>query len=271
MASASPILTPDPKSAAWSIYVTQQTFEITGLAGAPVTLSINDIDEQIHFVSAQATVYGFSLGFTAMLFLVMIPMTQRRQQRTPTFILNLITLFLFGIRQLFASVGVNLPFFGFAGIYLGATAQYPMSAFWPRYSGVFLTSLYFITLTASLVLQFRVVFAATPKTQEIVTWVAVIVAIVFNCFNVAWEMIQFYLTWHTEKYPEYLWMDDIVTFYFLSFVVVGSALFLYKLGVTIHRRRRMGMDMYSFGPLQIIFVFSAQCLIVPGISHRHQL
>jgi Fungal pheromone mating factor STE2 GPCR len=259
---SSAIPSPNPTSAAWSEYLWNQPFNLTTLSGERTTFTVADLDYFLQAVSRAASVYAFACGAMIMLFLIMVPMTQARQRRTPIFILNLVSLFVFAFRELILTIDVNLPVYGIGGNFLGAIAQYRHSQFWPRFFGLLLTAVYFLTVTASLVLQYRVAFAATPKTQKIVTWVAVVAAFGFNCFSISWQVVQGVYSFN-HKWLQLLWLYDVTQIYFICFVGIGSLLFLFKLGSAIYRRRQMGMDILSFGPLQIIFVFFVQCLIIP--------
>jgi len=63
---------------------------------------------------------------------------------------------------------------------------------------------------------------------------------------------------------DYAWNDYlylIQRIYFCTFVGVSCLVFLYKLAITIYRRRKMGIK--KFGPLQIIFIMFSQCLVIP--------
>jgi pheromone alpha factor receptor len=259
---SSAIPSPNPTSAAWSEYLWNQPVNLTTLSGEIATFTLADLDTFRRHVTKTASVYAFACGSMIMLFLVMVPMTQSRQRRTPIFILNLISLFVFAFRELILVIDVNLPVYGIGGNFLGAVAQYRHSQYWPRFFGLLLTAVYFLTVTTSLVLQFRVAFAASPKTQKIVTWVAIVAAFGFNCFSISWQVAQGAYTFN-RKWLHLVWLYDVTQIYFICFVGIGSLLFLFKLGSVIYRRRQMGMDIQSFGPLQIIFVFFVQCLIVP--------
>src|SRR5579871_6671008 len=190
MASASPIPTPDPNSAAWSLYLQSQKFNLTGLTGRPVTLSLSDIDNYIFENIKQTVTWAFSLGFASMLFLIIIPLTQGKQRRQPIYILNLISLFVIAFRSILAIKTLIGSYFGIGAFFLGAYGNFPNTTWAPRCMSCILSMVLFGSIVTSLVLQVRVVFAATPKTQRLVTWIFGILALIFECIEIAWQSLN---------------------------------------------------------------------------------
>lgn len=264
MATASATPTPDPNSAAWSIYLSQQNFNLTSLDGTPTTMALSDVDSYLFSAVKEVVNYAFALGFCAMLFIVLIPLTQPKQRRQPIYILNLTTLFLISFRMIVAIKNSCGSYQGIGPVFLGADAQYNAATWTPHTLTAILQIFIYITIVSSLVLQVRVVFAATPKTQTLVTWVGAFLAFAFVCLEIAWQGIQIATAYRLDmNLADYLYMYNVCGIYFLCFIGLCCLVFLYKLGGTILRRRRMGMDVSRFGPLHIIFIMFAQCMIVP--------
>src|SRR6202022_1514708 len=99
-----PIPTPDPNSAAWSQYLDNQLFNLTGLDGNPVTLSLTDVNASIYYTAATAVAYGFSLGTTGLLAILLILLTDSKKIRRPIIVLNVVCLVLFAIRSVMYSI-----------------------------------------------------------------------------------------------------------------------------------------------------------------------
>lgn len=261
-ATSTPIPTPDPNSRLWSIYIDSQSFNVTGLDGTPTTLSFGEINSQIYAVGAEAACAGFALGFVSMLFIVLLLITPAAKIRKPIFLLNLVCLFLVAFRELMIMIVSCASYQGVGQQFLLGFAQYPNSTWSANIMNIVSAIGIYALVMTSLVLQVRVVFAAEPRTRKIFTIIGAIAVIVETAFTTTW--VAFYIRFY-YNYIDWLplWLLQTFKIFFCAFVGVASLIFLYKLGFTIYRRHKMGMNINQFGPLQIIFIMFCQCLIVP--------
>src|SRR5271170_3557998 len=99
-ATATAIPSPNPTSRDWSIYVDNQSFNVTSLDGTPATLSFPDINDLVYTIAAEAACAAFALGFVSMLFIVLLLVTPSAKVRKPIFLLNLLSLFLVTFREI---------------------------------------------------------------------------------------------------------------------------------------------------------------------------
>jgi len=53
LATTSAIPSPDPTSRDWSIYLDNQSFNVTGLDGTPTTISFSEINAYIYQIAAE--------------------------------------------------------------------------------------------------------------------------------------------------------------------------------------------------------------------------
>jgi len=263
MSSAIP--TPNPTSAAWSTYLDNQNFNVTGLGGTPVTLNLGQIRTYIYYEVSSAIVYGFSVGFCAMVIIVLLLLTDSKKLRRPIYILNMVSLVLSTFRSIIACIIIcSKPSDGIAPNFLGALAEYPTAEWAPLIMGYVLQPFIYASIVLSLILQVWVVFAVEPKTQIFVTGVLVLSGLALVVLEFYFAVVQ--IIDEVTKIPSinptlYL----IIRIYFVTWVGVSCLIFLYKLAVTIYRRRKMGIK--KFGPLQIIFIMFSQCLVVPLVIY----
>ena len=261
-ASISAAPTPDPNSADWSIFLDSQSFNVTSLDGTPTTLTFEELNDWIYLIGAETGVFGFGLGFVSMLLIILFIVTPAAKIRKPIFLLNVAGLFFVAFRSILALIIACASYQGVGQTFLNGIAQYPRATWTPNVVGTILAYLVYGCNMASLILQVRVVFAAEPLTRKIITWFGTIAAVVEMGLILAWLV---FVNKFTLRIPETLplWLYKTYRIYFVCFVGVSCLIFLYKLGFTINRRRKMGMNATQFGPLQIIFVMFCQCLIVP--------
>ena len=264
-ATTSAIPSPDPNSPEWSIYLDNQSFNVTGLDGSPTTLSFPEINAETYLVGVEAACAGFAVGFVSMLFIVLLLVTPAAKIRKPIFLLNLTSLFLVAFREIVVIAILCQSTEGVGQFFLGAIAQYSKTIWSADFLSGILGWIIYGTVMTSLVLQVRVVFAAEPRTRMIFTTVGAMAVIVESGFVLAWVVMSIRLVLGASIVrPFYVYTTFRI--FFCSFVGVACLIFLYKLGLTIFRRRKMGMNINQFGPLQIIFVMFCQCLIVPRNS-----
>jgi pheromone alpha factor receptor len=268
--STTAIPTPDPNSAAWSIYLDNQSFNLTGLDGTPVTLSLTDLNYYNYTGAVNTAAFAFSLGFAGMLLIVLLLMTDAKKLRRPIMLLNTFTLILFSIRSV-AGVAVGLsPFYLNIGEgFLGAIAQYDLSVNAGGIVSILVQPVLYATILASLILQVRVVFGPEPRLRFLVTIFLsafATVLVVFEITYAVYNLIEF-LQVSIQPSKEPSWLYPLIKILLLVFLGLSSLIFLYKLAITIRMRRRLGLT--RFGPLQILFIMSAQCLVVPRIPLYH--
>lgn len=261
--SATP--TPDPTSPEWSIYLASQPFNLTSLDGTPITLQLSDIDLWLYYNTSEVISYAFALGFASMLFIILLILSRAEQRRQPVFILNLASLFFIMFRGVIGCIALCASYRGIASTILGARAQYSPATWAPYAMSMIINILIYGTIISSLVLQVRVVFAAEPSTQRFITWVMTFLGVVFMGIAVAFNVFSLINTFKPR--PFLRWLYNLKEIYFICFIGISSCLFLYKLMVTILRRRRMHLELKKFGPLQIILIMFLQSLLLPLIIY----
>jgi hypothetical protein len=257
-----PVPTPDPNSAAWNIYVDNQSFNLTGLDGTPTTLSLPYVNEWIYAQKTSGAIQGFVLGFGSMLLIVLLALTKGERRRQPIYLLNLASLVLIVFRSIVNLIINDGSYSGLGQMLLGASNQYGPGTFTPSILSNLANPPLYSTITASLVLQVRVVFAAEPMTRRIVTLILSVAAIVLVAFETTFTVYSI-MNQFTYVPNEPLWLYTVIRIYFVIFVGLTSLIFLYKLSRAIRRRKRMNQPS---NPLHIFFIFSCQCLIVPSTS-----
>jgi pheromone alpha factor receptor len=262
--SATAVPTPNPTSAAWSVFLDTQSFNVTGLDGTPTTLSLVDIDLYVYMMVVAGVVYGFCVGFVGMQIIVLVMLTDAKKMRRPIIVLNLVSLILFEIRALMNTIELCAPFFtGIGETFIGAVAQYTINPYIANTLALFVQPFLYMSIIASLILQVRVVFSSEIFVRKILTIFLCLFGSVLLAFEIAYCVYNIIANFQQAvTVNEPAWLYPVTEDLFLTFLGISSLIFLYKLGITIRMRRRLGLK--RFGPLQILFIMSAQCLVIPG-------
>lgn len=262
------IPTPNPTSADWSLYVDTQNFNVTGLDGNPMTLSLAAVNNFIYWLITQDAMYGFTIGATGILMIVLLILTTSQKARRPIFIFNFLSLLLLCLRETFwLATGCLEVGYGVGEYLIGGFAQYPKPIYAvPDIFSCIISMFLYAVIFTSLILQVRVVFSAEPRTQKIITVLLSLFALAIEALWIAFQSSQIAFVLNSTQTFVHVKPSvyNTVRICFVIFVGISCLLFLYKLFVTIRRRRAMGFR--HFGPLQVLFIVFGQCLIVPRTS-----
>jgi len=267
-ATSSAIPSANPTSVPWNIWLDDgQTFNLTDVNGNSEQFTVSDISQLTYYFISTLAIQGFILGFSSMLLIVLTILTPLKKAKRPIFICNYAALLLVAFKAI-TVIGTycNQFIYGFGEEELGALAQYPASNLTgPDVFAAILSIFIYLLVIPSLILQVRVVFAAEPTTQKIITVVLGASGLALLGLQIAWQVAGIQNAVHPTN-PINL-TNNVWTAFHIGFVVfigVSSLLFLYKLIITIYRRRRMGFK--QFGPLQVLVIMFVQCLFIPGTT-----
>lgn len=253
---------------AWNLYIASQSFNATDVYGNQTTVSFQDINSYEWGVIAQSSTFGFTVGFTSMLMIVLLILTERKKALRPIFIFNFASLFLICFREiLFLAQNGTGYTYGIGEVFLGAQYHYSKTgADVLNILGYIINMVLYPCFLISLVLQVRVVFAAEPRTQMLITVILGLGALTIEVFWITFNayVMKFILSDPIGLQTIKPFIYNTVQIGVIIFVGICCLLFLFKLFVTIRRRRKMGFQ--RFGPLHILFIMFSQCLILPRIS-----
>ena len=236
-----------------------QYFNLTGYDGSQVTISLEDIREWRYYSGITYIVDGTAIGLCSVLLSVLIALAviDRSRLRRPIFIFNMMSLFLVFVRAVISAVLTAGPFGGFAQVFLGAPIRY-------GYLEAVLSILCWIaqiflytSITATLGLQVRAAFSGTKRGRLFIKIALSLAAVVLLAFEITYGV--FYCQAVVQNTPTPNWVLTTVRVLFVIYVGSCSLAFIYKLAIAIRQRRRIGIT--KFGPLQILFIMSCQCLM----------
>lgn len=260
-----PSVIPSPNDPVWSEEIASQTVNLTDIFGNVNTFHLSDFDAYNHSVGQALVIFGVNIGMVVTIAIVLLLLTKPEKRRTPIFALNLAGLVLMFFRMLMNSILDTGPNFTISVAFLSDTSLTPASAFVPLYIYTFVTIPWYIVIIASLVLQVRVVFGAEPRAQKYLTWALGLLGLATMGFNITGQADVFKgnLAKTGAVDPWFAWVQETAHILYTITIALASLIFVSKLMYLIHRRQRMGFK--GFGPLQVIVIMGAQCLIIPRI------
>jgi pheromone alpha factor receptor len=256
---------PDFLNLTWNEQVAAQTWNLTDAFGQTAAYTLQELDQFYQAIGNGLIVYGFGMGMCAVMFIAMIALSKPEKRRTVIFGLNLSALLFQFIRCLtdainFTSVANSLEI-----DFLSTWAFMTGAAWGTLYLFFAFSVLWYAVILTSLVLQVRVVFAAEPTSQKLVTVGLSLTAFVTFAFNLTNQSMDLNYLIHYGSGLSSNMVRTVAEAMFVTDVGLTSLIFVVKLFYLIHRRRRMGFT--RFGPLQVIMIMGVQCLLAPCTNH----
>lgn len=270
MASPSvPIPTPDPTSAAWSVYVDNQDLNFTNLYGNITTWPLPIINHELYLLITQEAVFGVQIGATGVALLVSFMFSDSRKLRSPLFIANTLNLLVSLISSI-ATVSTydSVSFYGLGEWLLSAKIQYSAAT---QYSTISVTSVINIISSLlvfiSLVLHVHAVFSPQPGSQKVVTIILSVIAFVGQVCTTIWNVLFQIAAWNDQAVgntPAYNGLYKASHAINMAILGVTCAVLIAKLYVAIRWRHKAGIR--KFGVLHVLFITFSQCLVIPCID-----
>lgn len=270
MSATSAIPTPNPTSPAWSIYIDTQNVSLIGPDGSIQNFTLGQLDDQIYFTLELVASYAFAIGVTGILMIVLLVQLDRKKARRPIFILNFLALFFVCLKAIVVlSAWCSRWLYGIAEFWFDEITQYSQRiVFFVNTISIICELFIYPLILTSLILQVRVVFAAEPKTRIFVTSLLTLAALLVYGTLFAYDVWALRTVYGyvpgSGTVNAFTTLFQVWNIAFIAFVGICCFLFLYKLVVTIQRRKGMGFK--SFGPLHVLAIMFGQCLIIPRIS-----
>jgi pheromone alpha factor receptor len=242
----------------------EQNVTILASDGIPFNVSIPVIDEYVHDGIITAIGYGSQIGASIVTLLILFLLTRADKRRSAVFGLNVSSLLLNIARLLCQVLFFTSGFFKVYQFFSGDFSKVPMSDYATSVmAGVWLALLE-ICIESSLVLQTMVICSNMPDLQKrLIFGLCCLVAIVPVGFRMAQMIENSIFTIAGKSFLPFVWLEKANTILITISICFFSAVFVAKLGYTIHRRTRLGIR--QFGPMQAIFIMGCQTMIIPGM------
>jgi pheromone alpha factor receptor len=255
---------PDPNSIAWTNAVLGQPVNFTDITGETITVPLSAIDSYHTVLARSLIIFGVEIGMTFMLITVLLLLTKPDKRRTVIFGLNIAGLSFQFLRSLMVAILYNGPGRSVGMVFLGAFATMTTTDYVPQYFYIMATIIWYAIVETSLILQVRVVFGAERKLQRNLTYGLGLLGLATVSTQTAAQSFIFNAALNNAEIfnPHFLKLVLASRILFAVSIGISSAVFVAKLIYLIHRRRKMGFK--SFGPLQVILIMGAQCLIIPS-------
>lgn len=238
------------------------SFNLTDFYGNTVSLTAADIRQYREDLDLQSITYSLNIGLSSMLFFVMafLAISDRARLRRPIFVLNLLGLFLSLTRGVLADLTLSMDSIAVSILRVPPSNINTFTAIKVFYA--LAQVLLYSSILGTLLLQVHVVFAASKRTQIIIVSILSVIAVVLFGLQLSYLIYDIITRDGTRSTPQ--WLNRSFSILFVTFIAVCSIIFLYKLFVAIRQRRRVGVK--HFGPFELLFVSTFQCLVIPGTS-----
>lgn len=248
-----------------------QTFVIIGPDGhtkLPATMSA--ILSLQYVAVQQAILFGIQIGATAILFIILLLMTKSDKRRSIIFILNILAVLFCFIRSVLIASNLHGIFYNY---YNWQLHFYPQGDDLTSSQNASAASDVFncfinAAIFGSLVMQIWIVCCNVQRRYRfaimgvsiLLGLMALGVRIFLAVFNIRYSIFGV-RTMSTEQNAYITHLASVNDIIETVAIAVFSTVFLAKLAVAIHMRRKLNMK--QLGPMQIIFVMGCQTLFLP--------
>lgn len=254
---------PNPENVTWATMVADQSFNLTDIYGTVHTFSLADFNNVFHSVGRSLIIFGVNMGMCFTVAVIVLLLTKADKRRTPIFALNLAGLSFQFIRMLMVAIIYDGVDYDFQTYLLGETVLVPTSATVPMDIDLIAGMFWYTVITTSLILQVLVVFGAERTTRRYLKYALGLLGLATIGFNITAQADGFKaaISKTGEFSAWYPWLYKTGRILYTITVGVTSGIFVAKLLYLIRRRKKMGFK--GFGPLQVIVIMGAQCLLIP--------
>jgi pheromone alpha factor receptor len=232
--------------------------------GTTVTVGLHELDATNQANVKVSCMFASQIGACALLFTALIMLTKPEKRRAPLFLINAFSLLLVitrSVLQILYFVGPWAETYNYVAYYY---EDIPRSdKYISMFSGIAQLVLH-VCIMLSLILQIRVVYAAAPTLNAIMTVLSVAVAATSVGFVTATVVQASQAIMSGIGYNE--WVYKASRGIFAGAIFFFTGIFSFKLALAI--RRRKVLKLQNFGPLQIIFIMGCQTMVVPGKSRE---
>jgi Fungal pheromone mating factor STE2 GPCR len=253
---------------------TNQFLTLTNCSGQLVDIPAADIEAYLQKKALGLTFFALSIGMCAAVLALMIwtrisGATLKQTTPPPPGPITYLSFANVSLVLLEAALSALLlgsnSFGGFTQVFLGCPAPYPVLRVVVNEILVAVNLLIYATVSVTLLLQVRVVFKTESKKVQaaLTTFLATICVLAAGFLIAAFALWTQSLMQSGTSQALYFRVMLCARTTFVVYVVICSALFMYKIAITIVKRRQAGGQ--SFRPLQILLIASLQTLLVPSI------
>ena len=240
-----------------------QTVTLLDTTGTPFNVSLGAVDLLRVHGTQECIAMGVQIGACAILLVVLLLLTKPDKRMSAIFILNVLALVFAIIRSVLDTLFWTGPFtltyaqFGddFSRV---TTGDYVQSI-----TCLVLNLLLQICVEISLCIQVHVVCVNLRRLyRQTILAISILIGLAALALRFA-LMVEndIYIVQAKEVSPLDL-LEDAVDITTTACISWFCAIFVGKLGVALHERKKLGMK--QFGPMQIIFIVGCQTLLIPG-------
>lgn len=242
-----------------------QNFTLIDSGGHTVIANVADLDAMRLYGVRQAINYGSQIGASVMLLLFLILLTKPAKRTSSIFIMNTLCLVLNTIRTIFQTLWLTGSLWNPYSNLANDTSRDSWQDRANTVTANTLTLCLLITIMTSLTMQVWVVCKAVSTLHRaLIMGATTTVALVAVGFRFAVTVLSNMLTVGSGNMGDFQWLVSVMHIFQAVAIWANCSVFACKLGLCLIQRRRLGMT--QFGPMQIVFIMSAQTMVIPGTS-----
>jgi pheromone alpha factor receptor len=240
-----------------------QDFTLIDGNGNEIVANMGIVDQARLYGMRTAINHGTQVGASFMLLLVLLLLTRREKRRSWIFIMNAICLVINTIDSLLTCIYFTGNFFNIYSTLTGDTSRDTATDRGVSIAANTLTLILYICIMVSLSMQVWVVCVTAAKLQRLLIMGATtVIATIAIGYRFAVTVISNHTIMNGTTMKNHNGVLRINYIFQAIAIWAYCCVFTFKLGFALLQRHKLGMT--QFGPMQVIFIMGAQCMIIPG-------
>ena len=242
----------------------QQSFTLVDANGTPFNVSIPEIDASLFYTAQICADYGAQIGASMVLLVVLLLLTKSDKRTSVIFIINALALLFNLIRMVLAAIFFTGPFNETYAALAGDFSRVHAKDKAVSIGATTFTLVVLLCVETSLCLQTRVVCITLRSVyRNIIFAFSMLIASIAIAFRFALCVKNDILIMQEAGEESITWLANATNITATVSICCFCAIFVTKLGVALHQRRKLGLA--RFGPMQILFIMGCQTLVIPGL------
>ncbi|KAL4944283.1 fungal pheromone mating factor STE2 GPCR-domain-containing protein [Aspergillus oleicola] len=241
-----------------------QTVIFSDANGDPIPVPILMVNEFAQHPIKACINYAAQLGASVMLLLILLLLTKAEKRGSLVFWLNCFALVLNFTRLLCSILMFTSAFMDAYAYFSSDYSKVPAADYANSVIGVISGALLVTSIEASLVLQVHVVCSDLRRVyRRALLLVSVLVVLIVIAIRYWLAVINIKNILNALDPEPTNWLENLANIVLTISICFFCAIFVTKLGIAIHMRRKLGLT--EFGPMEVVFIMGCQTLFIPAI------
>jgi pheromone alpha factor receptor len=241
----------------------EQAVRMIAPNGKPMEIPISALEDYRKYCVYTSINFGTQIGASVVVLAVMLMLMKPSKFRSPVIMLNGLAVIINIIRTILECFFFTGPWSNLYAVFTSDYSQVSQRDYAISMTVPALILLLLVTIQASLIIQVLAVCVTASQYQRLLIMaLSISVAGLAVGFKLAWAVTNIRAIHQAKSSDNLEWLASCANITTTASISFFSFIFVGKLLVALHQRRRMGLR--QFGPMQILIIVGFHTMTVPG-------